>query len=226
MVARTTITIRATAFSTMCSGGGSGSRSASRSSIWRSRGASDMPLVGVGLPWHFVVKYPLGDDPQDAIFLDPFAGGALLTPASVTCAVRGAVARACPLCGSLPRRGDQEAVADPFVAQSARHLRGTEQCALAHDGARSSAADRAVGSGDAPGTWPAGPADRRGPTVRSPISRSMPSIRRTIRISPSSTATSRHYVAASRWVGRKGITVGTQRTARGRRVTMNCRRTS
>lgn len=42
-----------------------------------------IPLVGVGLPWHFVVKYPLGDDPQDAIFLDPFAGGALLTPAEL-----------------------------------------------------------------------------------------------------------------------------------------------
>jgi len=43
----------------------------------------DIPLVGVGLPWHFVVKYPLGDDPHDAIFLDPFAGGALLTPAEL-----------------------------------------------------------------------------------------------------------------------------------------------
>ena len=43
----------------------------------------DIPLVGVGLPWHFVVKYPLGDAPDDAIFLDPFAGGALLTPAEL-----------------------------------------------------------------------------------------------------------------------------------------------
>jgi regulator of sirC expression with transglutaminase-like and TPR domain len=43
----------------------------------------DIPLVGVGLPWHFVVKHPLGDDPHDAIFLDPFAGGALLTPAEL-----------------------------------------------------------------------------------------------------------------------------------------------
>lgn len=38
-----------------------------------------IPLVGVGLPWHFVVKYPY-DDPQEGIFLDPFAGGALVTP--------------------------------------------------------------------------------------------------------------------------------------------------
>lgn len=43
----------------------------------------DIPLVGVGLPWHFVVKHPLGDAPEDAIFLDPFAGGALLTPAEL-----------------------------------------------------------------------------------------------------------------------------------------------
>ncbi len=43
----------------------------------------DIPLVGVGLPWHFVVKHPRGEDPQDAIFLDPFAGGALLTPAEL-----------------------------------------------------------------------------------------------------------------------------------------------
>ncbi len=43
----------------------------------------DIPLVGVGLPWHFVVKHPLGDDQHDAIFLDPFAGGALPTPAEL-----------------------------------------------------------------------------------------------------------------------------------------------
>lgn len=39
-----------------------------------------LPLVGVGLPLHFVIKYPLGDDPQDGIFLDPFLGGMLVTP--------------------------------------------------------------------------------------------------------------------------------------------------
>ncbi len=39
-----------------------------------------LPLVGVGMPLHFVIKYPLGDAPHDGIFLDPFLGGALVTP--------------------------------------------------------------------------------------------------------------------------------------------------
>lgn len=39
-----------------------------------------IPLVGVGMPLHFVVKYPLGDAPQEGIFLDPFLRGALVTP--------------------------------------------------------------------------------------------------------------------------------------------------
>jgi regulator of sirC expression with transglutaminase-like and TPR domain len=43
----------------------------------------EIPLVGVGMPAHFVIKYPLGDDPQEGIFLDPFLGGALLTPADL-----------------------------------------------------------------------------------------------------------------------------------------------
>lgn len=37
----------------------------------------DFPLVGVGLPGHFLVKHPLGDAPEDGIFLDPFARGAV-----------------------------------------------------------------------------------------------------------------------------------------------------
>src|SRR5262249_34439259 len=43
----------------------------------------DFLLVGVGTPLHFVIKHPLGDAPQDGIFLDPFLGGALVTPAEV-----------------------------------------------------------------------------------------------------------------------------------------------
>ena len=38
------------------------------------------PLVGVGMPVHFVVKHPLGDAPEEGLFLDPFHGGILLTP--------------------------------------------------------------------------------------------------------------------------------------------------
>lgn len=37
-------------------------------------------LVGVGMPLHFVIKHSLGDAPEDGIFMDPFLGGALLTP--------------------------------------------------------------------------------------------------------------------------------------------------
>jgi regulator of sirC expression with transglutaminase-like and TPR domain len=40
-------------------------------------------LVGVGMPLHFVIKHPLGDAPGDGIFLDPFLGGALVTPAEL-----------------------------------------------------------------------------------------------------------------------------------------------
>lgn len=40
----------------------------------------DFPLVGVGMPVHFVIKHPLGDAPEEGIFLDPFHGGILLTP--------------------------------------------------------------------------------------------------------------------------------------------------
>ncbi|CAA9554585.1 MAG: hypothetical protein AVDCRST_MAG18-583 [uncultured Thermomicrobiales bacterium] len=40
----------------------------------------DFPLVGVGMPVHFVIKHPLGESPEDGIFLDPFHGGVLLTP--------------------------------------------------------------------------------------------------------------------------------------------------
>ena len=39
-----------------------------------------IPLVGVGMPLHFVVKYPLGEAPGEGIFLDPFLRGAILTP--------------------------------------------------------------------------------------------------------------------------------------------------
>ncbi len=39
----------------------------------------DFPMVGVGMPLHFVVKYSLGPAPDEGIFLDPFYGGALLT---------------------------------------------------------------------------------------------------------------------------------------------------
>lgn len=45
----------------------------------------DFPLVGVGMPMHFVIKHPLGDSPQDGIFLDPFLGGALVTSADLRC---------------------------------------------------------------------------------------------------------------------------------------------
>jgi regulator of sirC expression with transglutaminase-like and TPR domain len=38
------------------------------------------PLVGVGMPMHFVIKHSLGDAPEEGIFMDPFLGGALLTP--------------------------------------------------------------------------------------------------------------------------------------------------
>ena len=37
-------------------------------------------LVGVGMPLHFVIKHSLGDAPEEGIFMDPFLGGALLTP--------------------------------------------------------------------------------------------------------------------------------------------------
>lgn len=40
----------------------------------------DFPLVGVGMPVHFVIKHPLGDALEDGIFLDPFLGGVVLTP--------------------------------------------------------------------------------------------------------------------------------------------------
>lgn len=40
----------------------------------------DFPLVGVGMPVHFVIKHPLGDAPEEGIFLDPFHGGVILTP--------------------------------------------------------------------------------------------------------------------------------------------------
>jgi len=39
----------------------------------------DFPLVGVGLPGHFLIKHPLGDDPEDGLFLDPFQRGAILS---------------------------------------------------------------------------------------------------------------------------------------------------
>ena len=39
----------------------------------------DFPLVGVGLPGHFLVKHPLGDAPEEGIFLDPFLRGATLS---------------------------------------------------------------------------------------------------------------------------------------------------
>jgi regulator of sirC expression with transglutaminase-like and TPR domain len=43
----------------------------------------DFQLVGVGMPLHFVIKHPLGEAPPDGIFLDPFLGGALVTPAEL-----------------------------------------------------------------------------------------------------------------------------------------------
>jgi regulator of sirC expression with transglutaminase-like and TPR domain len=39
----------------------------------------DFPLVGVGLPSHFLIKHPLGDGPEDGNFLDPFQRGAILS---------------------------------------------------------------------------------------------------------------------------------------------------
>jgi regulator of sirC expression with transglutaminase-like and TPR domain len=39
----------------------------------------DFPLVGVGLPGHFLIKHPLGDAPEDGLFLDPFQRGAVLS---------------------------------------------------------------------------------------------------------------------------------------------------
>lgn len=39
----------------------------------------DFPLVGVGLPGHFLIKHSLGDDPEEGIFLDPFARGRILS---------------------------------------------------------------------------------------------------------------------------------------------------
>lgn len=44
------------------------------------------PLAGVGLPGHFLVKHaPAGSAPApaDALYLDPFAGGAIVTPAQL-----------------------------------------------------------------------------------------------------------------------------------------------
>jgi regulator of sirC expression with transglutaminase-like and TPR domain len=32
------------------------------------------------MPMHFVVKYPLGEAPEEGLFLDPFQGGAMVTP--------------------------------------------------------------------------------------------------------------------------------------------------
>ncbi len=43
----------------------------------------EFPLVGVGTPFHFVVKHPAGGDIADDIYLDPFAAGAVLTPAEL-----------------------------------------------------------------------------------------------------------------------------------------------
>lgn len=40
----------------------------------------DFPLVGVGMPVHFVIKHPLSDAPEEGIFLDPFHGGIVLSP--------------------------------------------------------------------------------------------------------------------------------------------------
>ncbi len=36
------------------------------------------PLVGVGLPAHFVAKWPLGEDGTSDLFIDPFASGMLM----------------------------------------------------------------------------------------------------------------------------------------------------
>lgn len=41
----------------------------------------DFPLVGVGFPGHFLVKYPADGALEDDLYLDPYYGGALLTPA-------------------------------------------------------------------------------------------------------------------------------------------------
>ncbi len=43
----------------------------------------EFPLVGVGTPFHFVVKHRAGGDIADDIYLDPFAAGAVLTPAEL-----------------------------------------------------------------------------------------------------------------------------------------------
>jgi regulator of sirC expression with transglutaminase-like and TPR domain len=39
----------------------------------------EFPLAGVGMPFHFLVKYSAGGALADDLFLDPFYGGALLT---------------------------------------------------------------------------------------------------------------------------------------------------
>lgn len=39
----------------------------------------DFPLVGVGLPGHFLIKHSLGDAPEEGIFLDPFNRGAIVS---------------------------------------------------------------------------------------------------------------------------------------------------
>lgn len=39
----------------------------------------DFPLVGVGLPGHFLIKHSLGDAPEEGIFLDPFDRGRVVT---------------------------------------------------------------------------------------------------------------------------------------------------
>lgn len=50
---------------------------------------AEMPVVGVGLPGHFIVRYLAGTNPGDPmLFIDPFHKGALLTPAECEDRVR------------------------------------------------------------------------------------------------------------------------------------------
>lgn len=55
-----------------------------------------LPILGVGLPGHFVVRADVGPEP---VLLDPFDGGAVLTPERAAAVVARALGRQVPLTG-------------------------------------------------------------------------------------------------------------------------------
>ncbi|MGH9656896.1 MAG: SirB1 family protein, partial [Bryobacteraceae bacterium] len=75
------------------------------------------PVLGIGLPGHFVVRY---DDGNYATFIDPFHGGRLLGPAECIELARAAAgANVAPLPGSLAPVDNRQ-----IVARMINNLRG------------------------------------------------------------------------------------------------------